>query len=85
MQNSMRAISRRLRRLEKRLGLAAEDREGCALAALIEARRLRRGLPPPSPEHLAEQRGMGVVEILNAARQRAALAGRHELPGKTAS
>jgi hypothetical protein len=54
--------------------MADEDREEPdALSVLIEAGLLRCGLPPPSPERLAEQRDMGVVGILNAARNRLAV------------
>jgi hypothetical protein len=93
MQNSMRAISRRLQRLEKRLGLAVEDREARdAGAARLEAARLRLAaarprceFPPRSPERLAGLRGMSIVRILNAARDRLALARRSELREETAS
>jgi hypothetical protein len=80
----MMAIARRLQRIETRLGLVAETREEKVQAARLEAARLRCGLPPPSPERLAELRGMKVVDILNAARHQAALANQRQLPGKTA-
>ena len=78
----MRAIARRLQRIETRLGLVAETREERAQATRLEAARLRCGLPPPSPERLAELRGMSIVDILNAARHRAALANQRELSGR---
>jgi hypothetical protein len=82
----MRAIARRLDRLEERFGLAqrcgpaVENWETRHLRMRLEAARLRCGSPPISPERQAELRGMRVVHILNAARQRAAGA-RHSESG----
>jgi hypothetical protein len=70
----MRAIARRLQRLEKRFGPVEETREEKVWRARFEAARLRSGAPPPSPERLAELRGMSICQILNAARDRLALA-----------
>ena len=71
----MRAILRRLDRLEKRFGLAepsaVESSETQQLRMRLAAARLRCGSPPISPERQAELRGKSVVEILLAARQRA--------------
>jgi len=69
MQNSMKTITRRLQRIEKRFALVveagpAED----SLAARIRARRLARGEPadpPDTPEALARQKGMSLSQVLN--------------------
>ena len=74
MQNSIKTISRRLQRLEKRFGLVEETWEEKVWRARFEAARLRSGSPPPSPERRAELRGMSICQILNAARDRLALA-----------
>jgi hypothetical protein len=78
-RQTMSALSRRLQRLEKRFALvveagSAEDSPAARIGARLEAARLRCGLPPPSPERLAELRGMSICQILNAARDRLALA-----------
>jgi hypothetical protein len=65
----MRAMARRLDRLEQRLGPAGESQGTRQLLARLEAARRRCELPPPSPEPSAELRGMSVAAILNAARQ----------------
>ena len=77
----MRAIVRRLARLEQRFGLVEETRETKILLARLaaahlrlEAAGMRSETPPPSPKHLARLRGMSIVQILNAARNRLALA-----------
>ena len=65
----MRAIARRLYRLEQRFwGSAVEDQQTLRLRARLEAARRRCGLPAASAERVAELRGIGVVEILNSAR-----------------
>ena|SRR5258708_35456279 len=79
----MRAILRRLQRLEHRFGREEETVETRALRVRLEAARVRSGTPPPSPERLAELRGMSIPAILNAARNRLALAHDREL-AKTA-
>lgn len=71
---TMGAISKRLHRLERRLGTAVENEQTRYLRMRLENSRLRCGLPPPSPERLAELRGMTVVQILHSGRQRAAAA-----------
>jgi len=70
----MRAVARRLHRLEERFGLAVESSEKRDLRARLDAARLRGGLPPISPERLAELRGMSAVQILYSGRLRAAVA-----------
>ena len=72
----MRAIARRLHRLEQRLGPPVESRETREAMARLKAARLQCGLPPPSPERQAELRGMSITAILNAARDRLALSRR---------
>jgi hypothetical protein len=69
MQNSMKTITRRLQRLEKRFALVveAEPAEDSPLAR-IRARRLARGEPvdpPDTPETLARYRGMCLSQVLN--------------------
>jgi hypothetical protein len=69
MQNSMKTITRRLQRLEKRFALvveagSAED----SPATQVRARRLAQGepaLPPETPEALARQKGMSLSQVLN--------------------
>ena len=68
----MRAITRRLRRLEERFGTAVESVETRHLRMRLDAARLRCELPPISPDRLAVLRGKSIVEILKAGRQRAA-------------
>jgi hypothetical protein len=70
---TMGAISKRLHRLEGRLGTAVESEANRYLRVRLENARLRCGLPPPSPERLAELRGMTVSQILHSGRQRAAV------------
>jgi hypothetical protein len=67
----MRAIDRRLRRLERHFGPEFESSEMCALQVRLEAARLRCGLLPPTPERLTKLKGMSVVQILNEGRERA--------------
>jgi hypothetical protein len=67
---TMGASSKRLQRLEKRLGTAVESEATRQLRMRLENARLRCGLLPPSPERLAELRGMTVVQILHSGRQR---------------
>jgi hypothetical protein len=70
----MRAILKRLDRLEERFGLVeqpetvAESEQTRWLRMRLENARLRCKLPPPSPERLAELRG---VQILHSGRERA--------------
>jgi hypothetical protein len=65
----MRAIARRLQRLEKRFALAVEAGSAeDSPAARIRARRLARGVPvdpPDTPETLARCSGMSLSQILN--------------------
>jgi hypothetical protein len=70
----MRAIAKRLDRLEARWGPAVESWKTRHLRARLEAARLRCGWPPTSPERVAELRRMTVPEILNSSRRRAAVA-----------
>ena len=83
----MRLIDRRLRRLEERCLPAVESWQTRRLRERLEAARLRCGLPPISPERLAELRGKSIVEILHSGRQRAAARAREsgkyaERPGE---
>jgi hypothetical protein len=87
----MKAIARRLARLEQRFGLVAETWETKVLRARLVAARLRleaagvrSEAPPPSPEREAGLRGMSIVDILNAARDRLALARSREPSGMKA-
>ena len=66
----MKAIARRLRRLEARLRPPVESWEMRRLLERLETARRRCGLLPPSPERLAELRNRSVAEILVAGRQR---------------
>jgi hypothetical protein len=69
----MRAIARRLYRLEERFGVVVENGETLYLRARLEAARRRCGLQPIPLVRLAELRGMSIVAILNLGRQRAGL------------
>ena len=75
-KETMKAMDRRLRRLERRLAPAVECKASLELYARMEAGRRRLGLPPVSPEQRAERsaelRGMSIHEILHAGRQRVA-------------
>ncbi len=64
----MRAIVRRLQRLEGRLAPAMESRETRGLRARLEAARQRCGLPPIPPERIAELIGRSIGEILHSGR-----------------
>ncbi len=70
----MRALVRRLRRLEKLLAPAVESEHSRRLRARIEDGRVRLGPPPSDPEPRAEFAGMSVIEMLHAGRDRARLA-----------
>jgi hypothetical protein len=65
----MRALARRLRRLEERLGPTVEAQETRHLRARLEAARLRCGLTPIPPERLADLRHMSIVDILHSGRR----------------
>jgi hypothetical protein len=62
------AISKRLHRLERRLGTAVENEATRYLRVRLENARLRCGLPPASPERLAWLRGMTIPQILHSGR-----------------
>jgi hypothetical protein len=66
----MKAIMRRLERLERRVGLAevVESWEDRQLRKRLEAARLRTESLPISAARQAELRGMTIVEILNSSR-----------------
>jgi hypothetical protein len=64
----MRTISKRLRRLEERIGPPLETGQTQHLRARLEAARRRCGLPAIFPERLAELRDMSIVDILMAGR-----------------
>jgi hypothetical protein len=70
----MRAILKRLGRLEERSGLAerpgtaAENEQTRYLRIRLQNSRLRCGLPPPSPERLAWLSHMTIPQILNSHR-----------------
>jgi hypothetical protein len=66
---TMGAISKRLHRLERRLGTAVESEATRHLRMRLENARRRCGSPAPSPERLAELRGMTVPQILHLGRQ----------------
>ena len=66
----MKAIVRRLHRLEERYQPAIESPEMRSLRARLGAARLRCGLPPISPESRAELKGMSIVAILHSGRMR---------------
>jgi hypothetical protein len=72
----MKDLERRLRGLERRFGITVEetDSDRC-VAARLEAAYRRTGYLPRSPEHLARLRGMGLIAILIAGRERARQAG----------
>ena len=72
----MRALVRRLRRLEERLEPTVDTQETRHLRARLEAARLRCGLTPIPPERLADLRHMSIVDILHSGRHRAGA--RHE-------
>jgi hypothetical protein len=67
----MRNIAKRLHRLEEQFGPEVETAATRYVRMRIEEARLRCGLPPISPERLAELRGMSLIEILNSGRQKA--------------
>jgi hypothetical protein len=64
----MKAIARRLRRLEERVGSAVESRETQRLRARLDAARLRSESRPVSPERQAKLRSMTIPAILNSTR-----------------
>jgi hypothetical protein len=70
---TMRAISKRLQRLEKSLGSSGvENQETPWLQMRLTNARLRCKSPQPSPEHLAGLTGMTIVQILHSGRQKSA-------------
>jgi hypothetical protein len=69
----MKAIGRRLCRLEDQFGTAIESEFSRHLCELLETRRRRAGLPPfekvpPDDVHYGRRT---IIEVLNAGRQRA--------------
>ena len=66
----MKAISRRLQRLEQRFGQVIESGETRHLLARLEAARLRHGLPEISSQRKDEWRGMTIIQILHSGRAR---------------
>jgi hypothetical protein len=76
---TMGALSKRLHRLERRLGTEVESQATRHLRKRLENARRRCGSPAPSPERLAELRGMTVVQILHSGRQKSAAAHRSHL------
>ena len=64
----MKAIVRRLHRLEERYLPAVESGQTRYLRTRLEAARVRCGLRLISPERQSELRGMGIVAILNSGR-----------------
>lgn len=75
----MRAIARRLQRLEQRFGRTVVETEHTrGLTMRLEEGRRRLGLPSIFLEFPSELRSMSLVEILNSGRRRAALAGECE-------
>ncbi len=73
---TMRALARRLQRLEKRFGTAVESQHTPRLRVRLHAAHLRCGFQPISPERLAKLRGMSIIEILHSGRDRVAMARR---------
>ena len=69
----MKAIGRRLRRLEDRFGLTIESEFSRELCELLEARERRAGLPPHQefPTGDVQYGRRTIIEVLNAGRQRA--------------
>lgn len=69
----MKAIGRRLRRLEDQFGTAIESEFSRHLCELLETRERRAGLPPfeeVPPDHVHYGRRT-IIEVLNAGQQRA--------------
>ncbi len=77
----MKAILRRLHRLEERHAPAVESEATQYLRGRLEAARLRCGLRPISPERLLELRGMTIVAILHLGRYRASRVRREDEKG----
>ncbi len=71
----MKAIAKRLHRLEKRFGSEVESEETWFLRSRIDAARKRCASQPISSRSVGEWSGMNIVAILNSGRQRAAMAG----------
>ena len=65
----MKKLETRLRQLEEALR-SRSARPQAQIMGRIAAGRRRLGLPPASPERLLALRGMSVVDILNAGRER---------------
>jgi hypothetical protein len=76
-------FARRLRRLEQAVRGTVEDDQPCALQVLLDKARLRCGIPPRSPERMAELSGLGVVEILHEGRSRCAQEARAKMQERT--
>ena len=72
----MKAIARRLQRLEARFRPAIDTHHTRRLRARIDAAHLRCGFQPISPKCLAKLRTMSLIEILHSGRDRVALARR---------
>ena len=72
----MKEVETRLRRLEEALRSRSKGPQA-QLTGRIAAGRRRLGLPPASSGRLLALRGMSLVEILNAGRERVHAAWRH--------
>jgi hypothetical protein len=66
----MKALSRRLQRIEVRVLPPPETKHSRYIRNWVERIRIRRGRLPPTPEEERDTQGMSIAEILRARRNR---------------
>jgi len=64
----MRAIERRVHRLEERISPAHETAKDRRINEWVERIRRKRGLQPPTDADLAKYRGLSIADILRMGR-----------------
>ena len=64
----MRAIGRRVHRLEERIAPAHETAQNQRIKEWVERIRRKRGIKPPTEADLSTYRGLSVAEVLRVSR-----------------
>jgi len=64
----MRAIGRRVHRLEERIAPAHETAQARRITEWVNRIRRKRGLQPPTDADLAKYRGLSIADILRMGR-----------------
>ena len=64
----MRAIGRRVHRLEERIAPAHETAQARRITEWVDRIRRKRGIAPPTEADLAKYRGLSIAEVLRMGR-----------------